>query len=63
MHSQSVDSPTTCDSGNKAIAPDPVDLFLCPRVGSEKKGQGMPHIDALGAKLYFEETGRGYPII
>lgn len=23
----------------------------------------MPHIDAIGAKLYFEETGRGYPII
>ena len=23
----------------------------------------MPHIDAAGVKLYFEEAGQGYPII
>ena len=23
----------------------------------------MPYVDAVGAKLYFEEHGRGYPII
>src|SRR5882724_10914088 len=42
------------------------DLFfrLCtPKHGLRMGKKAMPYVDAYGAKLYFEESGHGYPII
>jgi hypothetical protein len=40
--------------------------FFCLCTRPRKFGRGreaMPYVEAAGAKLYFEESGYGYPII
>jgi pimeloyl-ACP methyl ester carboxylesterase len=42
------------------------DLLFCLCIRTRKVGNGekaMPYVEATGAKLYFEESGDGYPII
>src|SRR6266446_4995838 len=41
-----------------------LDLIFCLYTRTRQSGRGrMPYVDATGAKLYFEESGYGYPII